>query len=201
MSALTPAPRSREDLKRRLEESLDAVANQTEGDDPQEDARLAALRALVPLIGPDLGGTILDRLRQRHLALAIALERMMGDERCRALLPKISQLVRWYVPARVSDEVYCAHVNEIFDRYIERKSLQPGTRAEALTAIGSAIACGVPDEEVRNLLLALCWEVLGDAFCGARGFPRKPSWTVEMWELFTSLSKRRSVPERNLGWP
>jgi hypothetical protein len=179
----------REALERQLRESIDA-------DDPQDSEQLAQLRTFVPLVGPDLGETIRDQTRQRELAMDVAVERMIRAARYFTFFPKLLPCLVWQLPARVTDQVYRAHVEELLDREMALQRLQPGTRAEVLTLVGSSVACGPVDADIANVFLVLCWEVLGDSFCAAHGLPRKPSWTPETWQLFQELSRRLFIARR-----
>ena len=172
---------------------------------PDEDAtRLSqdvseTIKRLIPFIGFELGVGVRDRERHRQIAAEVGEEWTQQDVRYGRLVPLLLPLTRWFMPVRVSDEVYRAHVNELFDRAVYSRWLQPGTPAEVLALLGTVADCDGLDEEHAPVLVWLCWEVLGQAFCSARGFPAQPAPSEGIANRCRDLSKRVGVAARVLA--
>lgn len=78
---------------------------------------------------------IVDLLHHLHLAVNLVRAACDRQPQHQARLRQAFRVLPWYLPMRVTDEVYAAHVNEQLERMVMEQSVSEGTRAEVLAVL------------------------------------------------------------------
>jgi hypothetical protein len=102
---------------------------------------------------------IFDLLHHLHLAVNLVRAACERQPQHQARLRQAFGVLPWYLPMRVTDDVYTAHVNEQLERVVTDQSVSEGTRAEVLAVL--SVWSNSLDESCVALYAQLARDLLG----------------------------------------
>lgn len=160
-----------------------------------------ARRDMHPLIRGVLGETVssgIEALFRRFDIAEEAIKRYVRRYPDRThVIDQAFGVLRWELGEPVVDELFRAHCEELLQRVIENKSLEDGTRAEALTALSYTSLRGPLVSQYAALAEKLFLEMFGSEALGGPAMLNEP-WPGASQALLDELRQQLRVPSRRL---
>lgn len=137
---------------------------------------------------------IVDLLHYLHLAVNLVRPACDRQPQHQARLREAFGVLPWYLPMRVTDAVYAAHVNEQLERVVTEQSVSEGTRAEVLAVL--SVWSDSLNESCAALYAQLARDLLGvEMEFENDQRPRKSSPGASA-QLLATLRRRLLVADR-----
>lgn len=137
---------------------------------------------------------IFDLLHHLHLAVNLVQAACERQPQHQARLRQAFGVLPWYLPMRVTDEVYAAHVNEQLERVVTEQSVSEGTRAEVLAVL--SVWSDSLDESCAALYAQLACDLLDVEMKFENGQRPRESSPCASAQLFAMLRRRLLVTDR-----
>lgn len=137
---------------------------------------------------------IFDLLHHLHLAVKLVRAACDRQPQHQARLTQAFRVLPWYLPMRVTDEVYTAHVNEQLERVLTDQSVSEGTRAEVLTVL--AVWSDSLNESCAALYAQLARDLLGVEIEFENDQRPRESSPGATAQLLSTFRRQLLVPDR-----
>lgn len=152
-------------------------------------------RDILEILGPI--GTCLSDCFHRMTLAEQAIKRFCARHpRHAKRLNRAFGILNWYLPERVLDAIYVAHLDELLQRVVDGHSVSEGTRAEVLAFLSLASLRAPMGHQAAAAYAALFRELLGaEAQFEDDTYPVEP-WRGAAAEVVADLRRKLSVADR-----